>query len=488
MHDHRQTIRLRHSAQNAFLEPVLLSTSDTPSDKRLFAKLWTALQGKASNPTSTPIRIGMPVKDSDDYITARAANPRTGMISPSVAATPHTPESPADALRIRRIRPSPTRKAQQPALNTCLTTSYANEGRKIESTKVPVKGDIASWRKFLLSNDTQTVPGAKACQPHQMQSHHTQSDDRFIVKMPTAREPQPYVHPGSSSPQIQAFEHYKHKARRTSGEGYDRRLFSPPEQASRGASNGSVVRTEITGDRVSDEVVHNLPSKVNSIARKPVSKLDAPVDIPEAQMPGLRTVPTQQPIDIELALAKERRPHIESRMDHLNQLPRVKLVHPSLAALPTKPTVGAQQKRSCSLGCEGACTRKAALADEVRHDIDILNAGVSDIADPVETVDHLHIIAQMFELWVTFAMLIWHSLPETYVVERIMAMLKQCSTKSLTVWEVCLAVKKGFSIVVWLVAVLIVLSGIWAMLEVVMRFLQAVFWPLSVMLRFMYKH
>ena len=42
----------------------------------------------------------MRMKDSDDYITARAANPWTGRISPSVATlTPsHTPESPADAL------------------------------------------------------------------------------------------------------------------------------------------------------------------------------------------------------------------------------------------------------------------------------------------------------------------------------------------------------------------------------------------------------
>jgi hypothetical protein len=62
----------------------------------------------------------MGMKDSDDYITARAANPRTGLISPSLAGTPRTPESPAEALKLRsqRIRPALTR---------------ANEARKISA-------------------------------------------------------------------------------------------------------------------------------------------------------------------------------------------------------------------------------------------------------------------------------------------------------------------------------------------------------------------
>jgi hypothetical protein len=68
----------------------------------------------------TPLRPKMGMKDSDDYITARAANPRTGLISPSLAGTPRTPESPAEALKLRsqRIRPALTR---------------ANEARKISA-------------------------------------------------------------------------------------------------------------------------------------------------------------------------------------------------------------------------------------------------------------------------------------------------------------------------------------------------------------------
>jgi hypothetical protein len=52
----------------------------------------------------TPVRPKMGMKDSDDYITARAANPRTGLISPSLAGTPRTPESPAEALKPARTR------------------------------------------------------------------------------------------------------------------------------------------------------------------------------------------------------------------------------------------------------------------------------------------------------------------------------------------------------------------------------------------------
>jgi hypothetical protein len=75
---------------------------------------------------ATPVRPTMGIKDSDDYITARAANPRTGLISPSPAATPRTPESPAEALKLRsqRTRPALTR---------------ANEARKISA------GGLQKW-------------------------------------------------------------------------------------------------------------------------------------------------------------------------------------------------------------------------------------------------------------------------------------------------------------------------------------------------------
>jgi hypothetical protein len=73
-----------------------------------------------ANHYQTPRRPKMGMRDSDDYITARAANPRTGLISPSLAGTPRTPESPAEALKLRsqRMRPALTR---------------ANEARKISA-------------------------------------------------------------------------------------------------------------------------------------------------------------------------------------------------------------------------------------------------------------------------------------------------------------------------------------------------------------------
>lgn len=48
--------------------------------------------------------------------------------------------------------------------------------------------------------------------------------DDQLVHMPSAHEPQPFAYPGYSDAQIKAYEHYQHKARSTSNEGYDCRL------------------------------------------------------------------------------------------------------------------------------------------------------------------------------------------------------------------------------------------------------------------------
>ena len=103
--------------------------------KRLRARVKaTLLKSSASTPSQraqalSPSRpVMMRMKDSDDYITARAANPRTGIISPSIGSssprTPRTPDTPGDALRIQ----------SRPKL------SRANEGRKVSG------GSLSKWR------------------------------------------------------------------------------------------------------------------------------------------------------------------------------------------------------------------------------------------------------------------------------------------------------------------------------------------------------
>lgn len=161
---------------------------------------------------SRPENIRM--KDSDDYITERAANPRTGLISPSlVSTTPcraSTPNTPGDALRLSQIEhPSPTPEPRR------LLFSRANEGRKISAGSgwVHVEQEAYSDKER---------PGTPCTLP----------EDRLIMHMPSAKEPQPFAYPGYSSEQIEAFEHYRHKARRVSSEGYDRRLLQTSRNAS----------------------------------------------------------------------------------------------------------------------------------------------------------------------------------------------------------------------------------------------------------------
>jgi len=174
-----------------------------------------------------PHRPGMMrMKDSDDYITARAANPRTGMISPSIdTSSPRTPESPGEALKLSRdVSLSPTRemKAEHPSR----TRHNALEGREINHGRNRWRVDVDGW----ISDSI----------PHPVSPRETNDvggrlyvitsgrnivlpDDHFVVHMPTAREPQPFLYPGRTAAEIQAFEQYVRRARMVSGQGDDGR-------------------------------------------------------------------------------------------------------------------------------------------------------------------------------------------------------------------------------------------------------------------------
>lgn len=81
-----QTLSDRHGYQNSSISiPKTSPGYAGPSDRSL---------------TSTPGNDKMGIKESGDYITARGANPRTGLVSPSVMTAPSTPTSPGDALRM----------------------------------------------------------------------------------------------------------------------------------------------------------------------------------------------------------------------------------------------------------------------------------------------------------------------------------------------------------------------------------------------------
>ena len=169
-----------------------------------------------SRPKRRPSMMRM--KDSDDYITARAANPWTGLISPSIGTdTPRTsltPETPGEALKVVAYEqpPSPT-----PGTIARPTLRRANEGRKISA------GSAYKWRaggKGWFKDPKVAATSPKVTQVKaetgQLASKSLPelSEDQFVVHMPSRDEPQPYVYPGYSAKQIKAYEHYRDKSRR----------------------------------------------------------------------------------------------------------------------------------------------------------------------------------------------------------------------------------------------------------------------------------
>ena len=158
------------------------------------------------------------MKDSDDYITARAANPWTGLISPSPGIqTPcsSTPNSPGDALNLRRR----TTQQETPthAMRKRPKLAKANEGRKVSG---------GSGREANMGHEYENTTHSPGRGKEQDSGPRVVlQEDQFVVHMPSAREPQPFAYPGYTAEQIEALEHYRCKARRVSSEGYDRRLF-----------------------------------------------------------------------------------------------------------------------------------------------------------------------------------------------------------------------------------------------------------------------
>lgn len=343
----------------------------------------------ASQPQRRPTMMRM--KDSDDYITARAANPWTGLISPSVgSASPRTPDSPSEALsRPRCEQPSPT-----PGVRARPTLSRANEGRKISA------GSINRWRAdgkgcfsetVLVAASPRETPTTVTADLAPSQSRPTLKDDQFVVHMPSAREPQPYAYPGRSPAEIEAFEYYRSKSRRTSGEGYNRRkpiggrvvCDAIPKTSSGGRSAGSFHQSAAPGQVASSLKPYPDIAVVKRQARKQLAQTSCrgPPSSCGVEMSAMtfapftspRTPASAQCETVDTLLRTVRVPgafrditpectrlpmgsaNATSGVD-LSNLPPIRLVPPGLASLP-------QSARVCSLGCErgaetGNCVNK----------------------------------------------------------------------------------------------------------------------------------
>ncbi|KAI6827903.1 hypothetical protein KC367_g2057 [Hortaea werneckii] len=348
----------------------------------------------------------MRMKESDDYLTARAANPRTGLISPSVYApsprTPITPESPGEALKLSTSHDHSARKEsnERPAL------TRANESRKIGS------GPLGKWcapRERWISDKT----FAAACQTSELvggslttsQSQPMLKDDQFVCHMPSAREPQPFNYPGRTPAEIDAFEHYRQKTRKVSAEGYDKRVLCNTSLSFGQTASGSgcchrpdstTTTQHINADlqqpcqriHVAKRAMHtygkdqDIPSTPDTVVsaasfapfaspRTPVSKDVGPDDTLQKTiklsrgardvMPEHDVAPVQgEPLGSTPRLGVRPKPgggcgrgYNPCKVDDskektvlgiedLRQLPKVRLVHPELASLPRRDRVTRQ--------------------------------------------------------------------------------------------------------------------------------------------------
>lgn len=502
---------LRIAKTRAIAKKVLLKQFTIPTKPT---------SGQPTPKMATPIRANMRMKDSDDYITARAANPRTGLISPSLAGTPspRTPESPAEALKLRPRRNfSPPYCENQRENQARPALTRANEARKISAGnlhKLRTNGNGWSFEDarfgFASPRASDATAGAADIAfstlnpeaPPIDPSTGAHRDDQFVVHMPSAREPQPYAYPGRSAEEIQAFEHYKSKARKTSGEGWDQRRLpsggirkssaeiggrhnvtrrvsaGEHEKQHRKKANGGPLPIHISKRRDGTVVRHggiaNL-EVIDGIALPvggdvyPTAASFAPYSSPKT--PARRT---------------SGRHKANAPITHLSQLPKLHFVHPELASLPL-PKLRRQcnqtSSRACSLGCEsspnsGTCPQ---LTHSPQHPHPLFPRNDEDRDGLQFPLDHAtallsYLLAALRAAHEHFSGMVYIRIPTP-------AMVATLTSPDASVGEKLSASKELLTLAGQVVGVLVAVSVVWKVLDAVAGVLCLVVWPLAVPLR-----
>ncbi|KAG9996623.1 hypothetical protein KCU78_g17361, partial [Aureobasidium melanogenum] len=225
---HQLLVRL--SAENSKSNPSQKQNLPTSAhnsqypDRRPEGRVWSR------DTSNIPPRIpkqhtrdsNMGVKGTDDYLTARAANPRTGLISPSVVTnlTPRTPISPAEALSLFGSDYEPPR-------------TFSPKARMPEEPRGAIQrprpaGPRGRWRQdstgWNMEPDTEAgSPKTTTANPLPTRADFHASEDSFVILMPTAKDPQPY----RQEDQDKAVQYYRDKAQRLSHkEGMNGRMHS----------------------------------------------------------------------------------------------------------------------------------------------------------------------------------------------------------------------------------------------------------------------
>lgn len=475
----------------------------------------------------------MHMKDSDDYLTARAANPRTGLVSPSLpSSTPQTPESPAEALKLRvQLERSPTLPGAGEELLSAHARpalTRANSARKIS----------ARWRAGAQGwalEDSVAAASPRACDANasagvadlvgafpQDENALAQppkkplgpaAEDRFVLPMPSAREPQPCAYPGRSAEEIRAFEHYRSKARKTSGEGWDQRCargggggMRKTSSVDTGGCGGKRVVLEAGQDRgrkkaaVPVAVQGHFPKKrEGTVIRRGAPSLEVldgtAVSGAEQMLRGAALFAPysspKTPTRRSSGSGGGRRPHAKAHgpITHLSQLPKLHLVHPELASLPMPKlrraadhalaiAAAAAGSRSCSLGCDrstdpGACQRLASLQHQ--------NPNSHPLFQPQDPPPHSplhHLTALLTFLLATLRAA--HARLSAHVHIRIPTptMVATLASPDASVEEKLAASRVLMSLVGQVVAVLMAYTLVWRVCDAVLGVLGLVFWPL----------
>jgi hypothetical protein len=444
---------------------------------------------------ATPVRPRMGIKDSDDYITARAANPRTGLISPSPAATPRTPESPAEALKLRSQRTRPA-----------LTRASANEARKISTgglqkwcadehgwSREDAKSGVASPRPSetsvgaadIICGDTEAL-------------EDTLRGDRFVIHMPSAREPQPYAFPGRSAEEIEAYEHYKQKARKTSGDGWDQRRVSGGIRKTSATEPERGRKRVISGNNV---MPGQFPTRDGTIIRHAVPDLEeSAFPGPDVRFAAASFAPYLSPKTPSRKTSDGRRPKavrtlrdytsIDTRVlqesppiTHLSQLPKLRLVHPELASLPM-PKLRQSSKKStrvCSLGCDRfpgteSCPQLAGSPNQAQSLFETLPSDPTSFPTEHATALAVYFLGVLRAAHDRLGATVRIKIP-------IPAVLVTLTSPDFCLEERINAVKTLLTLVGQILGVLLAVSALWKLLVAVAGLVSMLVWPLVVPLR-----
>jgi hypothetical protein len=295
--------------------------------------------------------VKMGVRGTDDYLTARAADPRTGLISPSVVTnlTPRTPISPAEALSLfgsDYIQPPNS----SPKVRSTEEPHVASHRQRPAGPRGRWRQDSTGWN---MEPDTEAgCSRTTAANSSATRADFNASEDSFVIPMPTAKDPQPY----RQADQDKAVQYYKDKAQRLSHkEGMNGRMhsigagprkFAQATKALRDFSNPSSSSpkeedsaTEQNRTPASSPPMSAFPGFAASCEspRSPRKSVCSPAPGYERRDSGVSVTTSSSarekvaPASKSPTLGRAERTRSNSntsRFQDLRQLPRVRVVHP----------------------------------------------------------------------------------------------------------------------------------------------------------------